>query len=319
VVGFVHEKDKNDPIQGAIVSYRDRTDLSPLATGADGKFADDLPAGAYVFDVKADNFKAGSCEATVPKEGGAITIDCPLEAMPRAGTVVGHVRDAETNQPIAGVQVIVQDSQRKEMRLPSDPSGNVRFDGVSPGTAQVSVQADGYLVLILPMDVKPRADNPVDLMLRPKPRQSLVTVGKGEITIRQQIQFALDSAVILPESFGLLTEIADVLIRHPEIRRVEVQGHTDNSGTPEHNKVLSEQRAEAVRAWLVQHGVPADKLVAHGFGQEKPLVPNVTAGNRARNRRVQFIILEREGGPTAPPAPPPTAPGERPKRPLPGF
>jgi outer membrane protein OmpA-like peptidoglycan-associated protein len=102
-------------------------------------------------------------------------------------------------------------------------------------------------------------------MLRPKPRNSLVVVGKGEITIKQQIQFALDSAVILPESFGLLTEIADTLIRHTEIRRVEVQGHTDNSGTPEHNKVLSEQRAEAVRAWLVQHGVGSDKLVAQGL------------------------------------------------------
>ena len=112
-----------------------------------------------------------------------------------------------------------------------------------------------------------------------------------------------------------LTEIADTLIRHPEIRRVEVQGHTDNSGTPEHNKVLSEQRAEAVRAWLVQHGVAADRLVARGYGQEKPLVPNVTAGNRARNRRVQFIILEKEGG--APAAP---AGGATPKKtPTPGF
>ena len=93
-----------------------------------------------------------------------------------------------------------------------------------------------------------------------------------------------------------------------------MQGHTDNSGTPEHNKVLSEQRAEAVRAWLVQHGVPSDKLVARGYGQERPIAPNVTAGNRARNRRVQFIILEKEGAT----APPPAAPGERKTNPLPG-
>ena len=133
-------------------------------------------------------------------------------------------------------------------------------------------------------------------MLRPKPKTSQRRGrGKGEITIKEQVQFALDSAVILPESFGLLTEVADTLIRHSEIRRVEVQGHTDNSGAPEHNKVLSEQRAEAVRAWLVQHGVPSDKLVARGYGQERPIAPNVTAGNRARNRRVQFIITERDG------------------------
>jgi outer membrane protein OmpA-like peptidoglycan-associated protein len=316
VVGFVHEKDKNEPIAGAFVSYRDRTDLSPLATGPDGKFADDLPPGQYTFDIKAEGYRPGSCDANVPKEGGALAVDCALEALPRVGIVNGHVRDADTSQPIAGVQVIVQDAQRKELRLQTDPTGGFKFDSVSPGTAQLSVQAEGYLVLVVPTDVKPRSENTVDLMLRPKPRTSLVAVGKGEITIKQQVQFALDSAVILPESFGLLTEIADVLIRHPELRRVEVQGHTDNSGTPEHNKGLSEQRADAVRAWLVQHGVPSDKLVARGYGQEKPLVPNVTAGNRARNRRVQFIILERDGGALVPPPPPP---GERVKKPLPGF
>ena len=125
--------------------------------------------------------------------------------------------------------------------------------------------------------------------------------------------------MILPESFGILTEIADTVIRHVEIKRLEVQGHTDNSGTPEHNQLLSEQRAEAVRAWLVQHGVETDRLVARGYGQEKPLVPNVTAGNRAQNRRVQFIILEKDGS-VAPPQP--AAPGQAPppkKNVLPGF
>jgi outer membrane protein OmpA-like peptidoglycan-associated protein len=316
VVGFVHETDKNDPVVGAIVSYRDRSDLSPLATGADGKFGDDLPAGAYTFDIKADGFRPGSCDSTVPKEGGNITVDCALQALPRTGVVDGHVRDADTNQPVAGVQVVVEDAQRKELRLSTDPSGGFKFDAVPPGTGQISVQADGYLVLVMPADVRARTENTFDLMLRPKPKRSLVTVGKSEITIRQQVQFALDSAVILPESFGLLTEIADTLIRHQEIRRVEVQGHTDNSGTPEHNRVLSEQRAEAVRAWLVQHGVPTEKLVARGYGQERPIAPNVTAGNRARNRRVQFIITDRESGALAPPS---GSGGGRSKHPLPGF
>jgi outer membrane protein OmpA-like peptidoglycan-associated protein len=152
-----------------------------------------------------------------------------------------------------------------------------------------------------------------------------VEVSGHEITIKQQIQFALDSAVILPESFGLLTEIADTMIRDLPTRHVEVQGHTDNSGTPEHNKTLSEQRAEAVRLWLVQHGVAADRLIARGYGQEKPLVPNASAASRGRNRRVQFMILDADTaapGPTgAAPAGPkaPAAPEERKKNPLPGF
>jgi outer membrane protein OmpA-like peptidoglycan-associated protein len=324
VTGFVHEKDKNDPLAGVIASYRDHAELSSLATGADGKFADDLPPGKYTYDLKADGYKPGSCDANVPPEGGAINIDCPLDALPRVGIVDGHVRDAETSQPISGIQVELRDAQNKDLRITTDGSGGFKFDGVTPGSAQLSVQADGYLVLVTPTDVKARQEDNVDLMLRPKPKDALIKLTATEIQIKQQVQFALDSAVILPESFGLLTEIADTVIRNPQLKRIEVQGHTDNSGTPEHNKVLSEQRAEAVRAWLVQHGAPADRLVARGYGQEKPLVPNVTAGNRAKNRRVQFIILEKDGAapaPAAAPAPgaPNPPPGERKKNPLPGF
>ena len=314
VTGFVHEKDKNDPIANAIVTYRDRSDLAPLATGPDGKFGDDVAPGQYTYDIKADSYKPGSCDLTVAKEGGMLNTDCALDPLPRVGTVVGHVRDALTSEPVAGVQIVLTDSQRKEYRINADPSGGFRFEGVAPGTADVNVTADGYLALVSPADVKVRQENPVDLMLRPIPKRPNVVITGKEITIKQQIQFALDSAVILPESFGLLTEIADTLIRHAELKRVEVQGHTDNSGTPEHNKILSEQRAEAVVAWLTQHGVTSDRLVARGYGQEKPLVPNVTAGYRAQNRRVQFIILEKEGAPA-----PPTGGGERKRTPLPGF
>jgi outer membrane protein OmpA-like peptidoglycan-associated protein len=110
------------------------------------------------------------------------------------------------------------------------------------------------------------------------------------------------------------------MIRDLPTRHVEVQGHTDNSGTPEHNKTLSEQRAEAVRLWLVQHGVVADRLIARGYGQEKPLVPNTSAANRGRNRRVQFIILDADTGAPAPTTgATPATPDERKKNPLPGF
>ena len=198
IVGFVHEKDKNDPIQGAIVSYRDHADLAPLATGADGKFADEVPPGKYTYDIKADGFKPGSCDAELAKEGTNVNVDCPLEALPRVGSVDGHVRDADTNQPIGGIQVVLTDSQHKELRLTTDPSGGFKFDAVAPGSAELSVTADGYLVLVTPTDVKAHQEDTVDLVLRPKPKQANVRVSGNEITIKQQIQFALDSAVILP-------------------------------------------------------------------------------------------------------------------------
>ena len=85
-----------------------------------------------------------------------------------------------------------------------------------------------------------------------------------------------------------------MLIHNVRIKRIEIQGHTDNSGSADHNQTLSDQRADAVRAWLTSHGVTPDRLVAKGFGQSKPLVPNVTPAMKAKNRRVQFIILEQD-------------------------
>jgi len=165
----------------------------------------------------------------------------------------------------------------------------------------LTADADGYLALVVTAQVKPRVETNVELAAIKKPKNPLVEVTAGEIKIKQQIQFAVDSATILPESFGLMTEIADSLLKNPRIRRVEIQGHTDNSGTADKNKVLSDQRANSVRDWLTGHGVGGDRLVAQGYGQERPLVPNVTAAMRAKNRRVQFKIMEQDTGPSVGP------------------
>jgi outer membrane protein OmpA-like peptidoglycan-associated protein len=87
------------------------------------------------------------------------------------------------------------------------------------------------------------------------------------------------------------------MLRNTQITKVEIQGHTDNVGSADHNLDLSQRRADAVRRWLVeQGGVESSRLEAKGFGSTRPLVPNITPANRARNRRSQFIILEQTGG-----------------------
>jgi outer membrane protein OmpA-like peptidoglycan-associated protein len=155
---------------------------------------------------------------------------------------------------------------------------------------------------VQPIDVKPRVTGTVEVLVHKRGASSLVTVGKGELYIKQQVQFQNDSAVILPASNGLLSEIADVLLSNPRIHQLEVQGHTDNRGSVDHNQTLSEDRANAVKTWLVQHGVASDRLVAKGYGQSRPMSPNVTERNRARNRRVQFIITQQDAAKPKKPA-----------------
>ncbi|MBL0197379.1 MAG: carboxypeptidase regulatory-like domain-containing protein [Myxococcales bacterium] len=312
--GLVHEDGKPTGVSNAIVSWDEHPQWTSLATGGDGRFTThDLPPGTYTFSVKAEGYKPGRCAVTLGPQSGAqgsiVQLDCPVIALPRVGAIVGRVKDAETQAVVRGAVVKLVDSQRKPLSGTADDNGSFRFVEVSPGTATVTAEADGYLSYVAPTDVRPLQDNSVDVLLQKKPKNTSVTLGANEIIIKKQIQFALDSAKILPESTALLTEIADVFIRNPRVRRVELQGHTDNSGTPDHNKALSEDRANAVVAWLVAHGVESSRLVARGYGQGKPLVPNVTAANRARNRRVQFIILEQDAATKAGGAAPAAKPG----------
>lgn len=118
-----------------------------------------------------------------------------------------------------------------------------------------------------------------------------VRVAEGEIQILQQIEFENGESRILPSSGPLLGEIAGALKAHPEITKVEVQGHTDNRGDARFNESISQARAAAVVAALVRRGVDPSRLIAKGYGQKAPIADNKTAAGRKKNRRVQLAII----------------------------
>ncbi len=136
----------------------------------------------------------------------------------------------------------------------------------------------------------------------PDPKKNgcpLVVVTEKEIKINQEVKFKFDSAELLEESDTILAAVKQVLDAHPEIKKVRVEGHTDNVGKPAYNKTLSQKRAASVMKWLTDKGIDKKRLVAQGFGQEQPIDSNTTDQGRANNRRVAFTILEREGAPPA--------------------
>lgn len=124
----------------------------------------------------------------------------------------------------------------------------------------------------------------------PESKKQLVQLSRERLAILDKVYFDTGKATIQKKSFPLLDQVAQVLVAHPELARVQVEGHTDNQGKPEKNKQLSQERADAVKAYLAQKGVDAGRLVAVGFGQEKPSVPNDTPQGREANRRVEFNL-----------------------------
>jgi outer membrane protein OmpA-like peptidoglycan-associated protein len=126
-----------------------------------------------------------------------------------------------------------------------------------------------------------------------------VEITEAAIVINEKVFFELNKATIKPESFGLLDEVADTLIKNPRIKLVEVQGHTDTAGPDAKNLKLSDARAKSVMDYLVSKGVAKERLVAKGYGESKPLVPTPkgqkeTPEAAEQNRRVEFIILQQD-------------------------
>ena len=117
-------------------------------------------------------------------------------------------------------------------------------------------------------------------------------VTEQRIELKQKIFFETNRAVISSRSFGLLSEIGNVLQARSSMR-LRVEGHTDTVGPRPRNMTLSQARADAVRQHLIGLGVGAARLEAVGFGPDQPIETNRTNAGREKNRRVEFVILQQ--------------------------
>lgn len=122
---------------------------------------------------------------------------------------------------------------------------------------------------------------------------SLVDARADEkILITQKIHFEFGKSIIRPISYPILDDVVQLLKLNPQIKKVQIEGHTDAIGSDAGNQRLSESRAKAVRAYLVSKGVPGDRLVAVGYGRSRPIADNASAEGRAKNRRTEFTVIE---------------------------
>ena len=114
---------------------------------------------------------------------------------------------------------------------------------------------------------------------------------EGEISVRltSDILFDVDSAGLRSESRATLRDLANNFRQYPD-ELINVEGHTDSTGTPEHNQSLSNRRANSVRDFLVDNGVPGRSITAIGYGETRPKDTNATPEGRQRNRRVEIHI-----------------------------
>ena len=122
------------------------------------------------------------------------------------------------------------------------------------------------------------------------PNVTVVNTGKSIVlTMPQDITFATDSATVRPDLQRSLANVAATLNRYPA-SRIDVIGHTDNTGAAAYNQTLSEQRARSVAAVLTGNGVAANRISAYGRGGTQPIASNLDAAGKAKNRRVEIVV-----------------------------
>jgi OmpA-OmpF porin, OOP family len=141
---------------------------------------------------------------------------------------------------------------------------------------------------------------PVEAPKVAEPTQPAKPAGKVEqkgaaIQLPGNIVFDFDKATLTPNSGSdvVLGQLKDFLVENDKkIATLRIEGYTDNQGTADHNLELSGQRALTIKKWLIQNGIGPDRLIAVGFGQDKPVAPNTTEEGKAQNRRTEFKVAE---------------------------
>ena len=248
------------------------------ATGGDRTV--DLPPGDWVVTVSAPGHVTQTREVFVPLAGVS-----PIDMTLAAETGVVRVLAFDGNgDRVNGALVQISDGAPR-------PLGDGLLE-LPAGQYAVVVTAPGFVAAPGQVDVAPGEAGEVAVVLNgaapaPAPMASL---DGDRITIHDKVYFALNEARLLPESTAVLTAVARVLADHPEIGKIRVEGHTDARGPAKFNAELSQERADAVRGWLISHGVDASRLEAKGYGSSQPLVADPEA---EANRRVEFMLVNR--------------------------
>jgi outer membrane protein OmpA-like peptidoglycan-associated protein len=234
--------------------------------------------------------RRGEClmgETTVTLGPGDLVVDVPLATV-RSAELTLEVVDAE-GQPVEGASARIQTED--SACAPSEP---VLLDGGSavvplgPGAHRVIVSAPELSTVQEQLALEAEEGTSLKVTLQP----TKVRVDAERIEILEKVYFDTGEATIQERSTGLLNEVAAVIVA--ESLTVAVHGHTDDRGAEDANLALSQARAEAVVAALVEAGVPAGQLTAEGFGEAEPRVPNTSKANREQNRRVEFLVVQPE-------------------------
>lgn len=289
VKGVVIDAATKQPIADAIISMKGR---SRLLSEADGTFLLlDVEPGPLVLSVTRQGYAPRDVQGTL-SAGGTVELNPALSQLPPEPPAPMTLRGTVLSEADKPVEATVS-APGAALSKKSSASGEFEFT-LPSGEQSIEVSAAGFQTQGRRVVGRPGEALVVDFVLKPVPKQTLVVLRKEKIEIKKQVHFATASDVILPDSAPLLDQIASLILENDRLKRIRVEGHTDDQGDDAYNLNLSDRRAKSVMRALLERGVQAERLGAVGFGETKPIGDNKKPAGRAQNRRVEFMIEAQE-------------------------
>jgi outer membrane protein OmpA-like peptidoglycan-associated protein len=284
VAGQVKNSKDGTPVAGAIVAVAGRP-RARVATDPDGSFQSvPLSPGPTEIEVSAPGFDATKVAAKVVA-GHPVEVAVALTPKIATGNVRGKVSDDRGQGLQASLKFLGPDN----FEAKSDPTG--LFSASLPvGPYKVVAEAPGFPTKEAQLDIAAAQDKQLDILLRNRPVNPNVTLTDTGITLKQPIRFRPGVAKLDAKAEAQLDGVADIMEDHHEIKSLRVEAHWDTTPGPK-VKDVTQQQADAIKAYLVKKGVSDGRIDAAGMGAERPLVPNIGPASKAKNRRVDLIVV----------------------------
>jgi outer membrane protein OmpA-like peptidoglycan-associated protein/tetratricopeptide (TPR) repeat protein len=202
--------------------------------------------------------------------------------------IKGEVKDEKSNMPVKAKIELKNLRTKSISEIPIDENTG-KYVAVVPlkNDYLLTIKKEDYAYESKYLSAKdPVLEHPVKLDIQIKP------IEVGASYQLKDINFATNSSTLTPESKSIIDGFIEFLIENPHVK-VEIQGHTDDVGNDKDNLILSDNRARSVYEYLIENGIIPARLSYKGYGESKPLVPNTSEENRAKNRRTVFVIKSK--------------------------
>lgn len=275
IVVNILDSEIDEPVDG-VIEFMDSS-LPPVFV-EDGNKKIELPAGKYKIKAMSDECKSMVRDIEI-KSNQTDVVFFDMESIENCGILTGRAVDRTTEESVFPK---IEIEGIESSLISTDESTGIYQVELMPGTYMMKATLEGYADWVYLVTVEEAKTTIMNIYMLKK---------GGRVSLKN-VNFKSGSADLTKESFSILDDAVIVLTANSQVK-IEIQGFTDDKGKADANLSLSKERAESVKDYLVMKGIDESRILTKGFGETMNIADNETEEHRAKNRRIEFIILEQ--------------------------